>query len=63
MRESLEQTERIRQTEVPAGVPMGRWALAWCLQNPAVSAVIPGCKSPDQVRENAAAVELLDIRD
>jgi aryl-alcohol dehydrogenase-like predicted oxidoreductase len=63
MRESIEQTERIRQTEVPAGVPMGRWALAWCLQNPAVSAVIPGCKSPDQVRENAAAAELLDIRD
>jgi aryl-alcohol dehydrogenase-like predicted oxidoreductase len=63
MRESIEQTERIRQTEVPAGVPMGRWALAWCLQNPAVSAVIPGCKSPDQVRENAAAADLLDIRD
>ena len=46
-------------TEVPAGVPMARWALAWCLRHPAVTAVIPGCKSPDQVRDNAAAADLV----
>jgi aryl-alcohol dehydrogenase-like predicted oxidoreductase len=51
----LEEVERIRATEVPEGTPMAQWALAWCLKNPAVSTVIPGCKSPEQVRANAAA--------
>ncbi len=37
---------------------LSRWAIAWCLKNPLVSAVIPGCKNPDQVRDNAAAAEL-----
>ena len=36
---------------------MSQWALAWCLKTPAVSAVIPGCKSPAQVEANAAAAE------
>lgn len=44
--------------EVPAGVDMATWALAWCLKNPAVTAVIPGCKSVEQVRKNAAAGRL-----
>ncbi len=51
----IAETERIRQTELPAGVPMAQWALAWCLRNPVVSAVIPGCKDPAQVAANAAA--------
>jgi aryl-alcohol dehydrogenase-like predicted oxidoreductase len=54
----LAEVERIRQTEVPAGVPMAQWALAWCLKHPEVSAVIPGCKDPAQVAANAAAAEL-----
>jgi len=54
----LAEVERIRQGELPAGVPMAQWALAWCLKNPAVSAVIPGCKDPTQVAANAAAAEL-----
>lgn len=58
MRNDLAEVERIRQSEVPPGVPMAQWALAWCLQNPAVSAVIPGCKDPVQVASNAAAAEL-----
>ena len=59
MRNDLAEVERIRQTEVPAGVPMAQWALAWCLKNPVVSTVIPGCKDPAQVASNAAAAELL----
>ena len=51
----LEEVERLRAAEVPAGIPMAQWALAWCLRNPAVSAVIPGCKDAAQVRANAAA--------
>jgi myo-inositol catabolism protein IolS len=56
----LTEVGRLAATEVPAGVPMARWALAWCLRHPAVTAVIPGCKSPEQVRDNAAAAELID---
>lgn len=54
----LAEAERVAATEVPAGVPMAQWALAWCLRHPAVTAVIPGCKSPEQVRANAAAAAL-----
>ena len=53
--EKLREVERIAREEVPAGVPMAQWALAWCLKHPAVSAVIPGCKNVEQVRANAAA--------
>jgi aryl-alcohol dehydrogenase-like predicted oxidoreductase len=58
MRADLLEVERIRRTEVPEGVPMAQWALAWCLKNPAVSTVIPGCMNPSQVAANAAAAEL-----
>ncbi len=54
----LEEVQRIAATEVPAGVPMANWALAWCLRHPAVTAVIPGCKDAEQVRSNAAAVRI-----
>ncbi|TVY05499.1 aldo/keto reductase [Paenibacillus cremeus] len=51
----LQEVEHIREQEVPAGMDMATWALAWCLKHPAVTAVIPGCKSPEQVISNAAA--------
>jgi len=60
MHNDLAEVEHIRQSEVPAGVPMGQWALAWCLKNPTVSCVIPGCKDAAQVEANAAAAKLLD---
>ncbi|RAP78408.1 aldo/keto reductase [Paenibacillus montanisoli] len=50
--------EQIRETEVPEGIGMAEWALAWCLQHPAVTCVIPGCKSKEQVEANARAAEL-----
>ncbi|MCX5673344.1 MAG: aldo/keto reductase [Planctomycetota bacterium] len=49
-----EQAEQAKR-EVPEGVPMAQWALAWCLQHPAVSCVIPGCKNVEQVQSNAQA--------
>ena len=58
IQKELAEVERIRQAEVPAGVPMAQWALAWCLKQPAVTAVIPGCKNPAQVAANAAAADL-----
>lgn len=54
----LKEVERIQKEEVPAGVPMARWALAWCLKDPRVTSVIPGCKDVAQVEENAAAAAL-----
>ena len=58
----LRQVAEIAATEVPAGVSMAAWALAWCLQHPAVSCVIPGCKSAEQVELNAAAADLDMVR-
>lgn len=58
MDKALRLVEQIRQEEVPPGVDMATWALAWCLQHPAVTCVIPGCKSPEQVEQNAAAAAL-----
>ena len=54
----LQEVEEIKRNEVPAGVPMAAWALAWCLQHPAVTCVIPGCKSVEQVELNASAADL-----
>jgi len=58
-RRLIEQAEQIKKTEVPEGVPMAQWALAWCLQNPEVTCVIPGCKNVQQVESNAYAADLL----
>ncbi len=54
----LNQAALIQQTEVPAGVTMAAWALAWCLQHPAVTCVIPGCKTVEQLELNASATDL-----
>ena len=58
-RKKLETVAEILQTEVPTGIDMATWALAWCLQHPAVTTVIPGCKNPEQVSQNARAAELV----
>ena len=59
MKRDLAEVERLQKEEIPAGVPMANWAMAWCLQDPIVSSVICGCKTPEQVRTNASAAELL----
>lgn len=56
----LREVNEIRQNELPPGVPMAEWALAWCLKHPAVTSVIPGCKNPAQVESNARAADLLE---
>ena len=57
--EKLRLVEQIRKNEVPDGVDMAQWALAWCLKHPAVTCVIPGCKDVRQVELNAAAAQLV----
>ena len=59
----LEEVRHIQEQEMPEGVDMAPWALAWCLQHPAVSCVIPGCKSVEQVKSNASAAALDLVRD
>ena len=54
----LREVERIQVEEVPEGMDMAAWALAWCLKHPAVTCVIPGCKDAAQERANAAASDL-----
>ncbi len=61
--EKLAQAQQIQRDEVPPGVDMATWALAWCLQHPAVTAVIPGCKSAAQLEKNADAAGLAMVRD
>ena len=63
LQKRLKLVEEIRRTEVPEGVAMASWALAWCLQHPAVTCVIPGCKTIAQVESNASAAELDLVRD
>ncbi|HET7658065.1 MAG TPA: aldo/keto reductase [Bacillales bacterium] len=57
--EKLRLVEQIQREEVPGGVNMAQWALAWCLKHPAVTTVIPGCKNVEQVELNAQAADLV----
>ncbi len=58
-RAKLEDVSRIRANEVPEGMDMAQWALAWCLKHDAVTCVIPGCKSAEQVDADAAAARFI----
>ena len=53
----LAAVEEIRPL-VPEGESMAQFALRWVLDRPGVSAVIPGARTPEQARANAAASEL-----
>ncbi len=55
----LREVECIRAEELPRDASMAEWALVWPLRNDAVTAVIPGCRSVEQVRTNARAVRRL----
>lgn len=63
VQQKLALVQDIKQTEVPDGVPMAPWALAWCLQHPAVTCVIPGCKTIEQVESNTSTADLDLVRD
>ena len=60
IRKQLERVQEIRQREVPDNAEMAPWALGWCLRNPAVTTVIPGCKNVEQVESNARAVDYMN---
>ncbi|MCC2685935.1 MAG: aldo/keto reductase [Paenibacillaceae bacterium] len=56
----LREVEVIQQNEVPERMNMATWALAWCLNQEAVTAVIPGCKNTQQVLSNAEAADYVN---
>lgn len=59
----LQEVATIKATEVPVGVEMAQWALAWCLKHDGVATVIPGMKDAVQVARNASAADLDLVRD
>src|ERR687883_53987 len=42
----------------PQGVPTAAFALRWIVDQPGVSVVIPGARTPDQARANASAADV-----
>ncbi|HEX4809364.1 MAG TPA: aldo/keto reductase [Bryobacteraceae bacterium] len=56
----LNAVEEVRKL-LPEGVSMANFALRWILDEPALSCVIPGARNEEQVRQNAAASDLLPL--
>jgi aryl-alcohol dehydrogenase (NADP+) len=55
--------EQLRKIAAGAGVSLSRFALAWVLSNPAITAISNGCTSVAQLEDNAAAVDVRLTRD
>jgi aryl-alcohol dehydrogenase-like predicted oxidoreductase len=49
-------------TLLDPGVPLARFALRWVIDQPEVSTVIPGARTPEQVDGNVAAAALAPLR-
>jgi aryl-alcohol dehydrogenase-like predicted oxidoreductase len=58
----LEAVDRLRSL-VPDGVTMAQFALRWIIDQPQVTVVIPGARSPQQAIGNAEAAELAALGD
>ena len=58
----LDAVEELRPL-VPDGATLAQLALRWILMHDAVSTVIPGARSPEQARANAAAADLPALPD
>lgn len=64
-RENLEKNLNLamalREMAAEAGCPTAAVALAWVLLRPGITCVIPGAKTPEQIREHAESVRLLEM--
>jgi aryl-alcohol dehydrogenase-like predicted oxidoreductase len=56
----LEAVRRLRPL-APEGATMAQFAMRWILDQPGVSVVIPGARTPEQARGNAAAAGLASL--
>jgi len=59
--EIVRKVEKLKFLAAKASGSLAQAALKFCAQNPAVSTVIPGGKSPEQVIQNARAVDIADF--
>ena len=57
---ALAAVEEIRKL-TPAGMSMTQFALRWILMHDAVTCAIPGAKTPEQEKDNAAAADLAGL--
>ncbi len=56
--EAFEAVANIRKICTDLGEPMANVALAWIMQQPGIAAVLAGARQPDQILNNARAVDL-----
>ena len=54
--------DALRPLAAAKGVTVGQLAIAWAASHPALTGVIVGARSPSQVAQNVAAVDLADAR-
>lgn len=57
-KETFEAIAAVRKVCEDIGRPMAEVALAWLLHQPGVTSVIAGARNPEQVRQNARAMDL-----
>ncbi|TSC73249.1 MAG: hypothetical protein G01um101470_206, partial [Parcubacteria group bacterium Gr01-1014_70] len=51
----LIEAEMVKMYELPKGVDLAEWAIAWCLKNPIITSVVPGCSAPEQIDSTVRA--------
>ena len=56
--QNLERVDKLKAVAEEKGVPAAHIALAWLLSQPAVDAIIPGAKRPDQLKHNLGALDV-----
>lgn len=59
--EAIARVERLRPIADRLGCTMAQLAIAWCARNPSVSSVITGASRVQQVQENFAALDVIDL--
>jgi myo-inositol catabolism protein IolS len=60
---SARQADKLRELTAAGSRTMAQLALRFCLTNSTVSVVIPGAKTPEQLRQNVKASELGPLTD
>jgi voltage-dependent potassium channel beta subunit len=58
--QNIAKIRRLADVARDVGCTQAQLAIAWCLRNPRVSTVITGASSPDQVRENMQALDVVE---
>lgn len=57
--ETFAAIEAVRQISQKINQPMANVAMAWLLHQPGITSIIAGARTPDQIKRNVAAVDLV----